>query len=395
MSQPEPSEPAPAPVTAPEDPAAAPAGTSSPTGPRRVVPYLIVHGAQGAIPWYTSTFTGVLRDGTITMPDGRIGHAELDFGGAVVYLADESPESLVAAPRPGERATVSLSLEVPDLDAVVHRAVGQGAILERPPTDHPYGRNAVVRDPFGHRWILLDKGSEPPSVTTIRHGDIGYVSLWEGDPDRAARFFAAVLGWPESRHREVPWAAVNHGFGGGVDHPTLFLCFAVDKLTSAIERVVAGGGRSEPPDLLPWGTTAMCTDPLGTRFALYELPPAGGGLRPAANGVTHGDVAYITMEVTQSASARAFYGSVLGWVFEQGGVDDGWIPRDVAPMVGLSGGHDRPTTVPSYRVDDLDGALQRVRAAGGTATEAVSEPYGRTSACTDDQGARFNLVQPP
>ncbi len=98
-----------------------PPGPASPAAPRRVVPYLIVNGAQAAIAWYSATFAGVLKDGAITMPDGRIGHAEMDFGGAVVYLADESPESPVAAPRPGERATVSLTLDVPDLDTVVHR----------------------------------------------------------------------------------------------------------------------------------------------------------------------------------------------------------------------------------------------------------------------------------
>jgi predicted enzyme related to lactoylglutathione lyase len=44
-----------------------------------------------------------------------------------------------------------------------------------------------------------------------------------------------------------------------------------------------------------------------------------------------------------------------------------------------------------YRVDDVDAAVQRVRAAGGTATDAETQPYGRTSECTDDQGSFFYL----
>jgi predicted enzyme related to lactoylglutathione lyase len=44
-----------------------------------------------------------------------------------------------------------------------------------------------------------------------------------------------------------------------------------------------------------------------------------------------------------------------------------------------------------YRVDDLDGAIDAVRAISGTATDPDSQPYGRTSLCTDDQGTSFYL----
>ena len=44
-----------------------------------------------------------------------------------------------------------------------------------------------------------------------------------------------------------------------------------------------------------------------------------------------------------------------------------------------------------YRVDDIAVAVERVRAAGGTATEPERQPYGITSDCVDDQGTRFHL----
>jgi uncharacterized glyoxalase superfamily protein PhnB len=34
------------------------------------------------------------------------------------------------------------------------RAVEAGARMDREPTDNPYGRIAVLTDPFGHRWML-------------------------------------------------------------------------------------------------------------------------------------------------------------------------------------------------------------------------------------------------
>jgi predicted enzyme related to lactoylglutathione lyase len=105
------------------------------------------------------------------------------------------------------------------------------------------------------------------------------------------------------------------------------------------------------------------------------------------------DVAYLVFELPDSARARAFYGSVLGLQFSPGRAHDGWNIADVVPMSGLSGGHQRPAVVPMYRVGDIHAAVARVRAAGGTATEPVVEPYGTRADCTDDQGTRFYLGQ--
>jgi predicted enzyme related to lactoylglutathione lyase len=60
-------------------------------------------------------------------------------------------------------------------------------------------------------------------------------------------------------------------------------------------------------------------------------------------------------------------------------------------MTGMAGGSDRPTVVPMYRVADIAAAVERVRSAGGTATDPEQQPYGVTAVCTDDQGTRFYL----
>jgi len=230
-----------------------------------------------------------------------------------------------------------------------------------------------------------------PVQEEVRHGDVGYVSLWVPDEDRARRFFSAVLGWPESGHRVVDWGAVGHGFAGGVEYGTLFLCYGVDDLASALERVSAAGGEVGEQSTEPWGPTAMCSDNQGLSFALYELPASGRGPRLPLNGERHGDVSYITMGVVDSGLAREFYSEVLGWRFEPGRVEDGWGPVDVAPMVGLHGGEPRMAVVPMYRVDDVNAAVERVRIAGGTATDPEQQPYGWSSVCEDDQGTHFFL----
>jgi len=230
------------------------------------------------------------------------------------------------------------------------------------------------------------------------HGDVGYVSLWVPDVGRAAAFYSAVLGWrygaaSAPQGRQVEGTMTRHGLWGGQERSTLFLCFTVDDIQAALGRVESGGGRAGPPRHEPYGIVADCADDQGMAFALVESPgpsaprPAVGG--PVSGG--HGDLAYITMEVTDSTRARTFYGSVLGWRFRRGHAEGGWDVEDVVPMVGMIGGAGATTIVPLYRVDDVATAVDRVRAAGGNATDPERQPYGVTSSCTDDQGTRFYL----
>ena len=373
----------------------APETTSGPSRHAVLTPYLAVDDARRALDWYVEGLGARPRGEPIVMPDGRIGHAELDLGGAVLMLSDEHPEIGVTAPRPGAGAAVTLHLSVDDVDGLTGRAVDAGATLERPPADHPYGRNAVVRDPFGHRWMLA---SEPaPAPPAPGHGDIAYVSLWVPDVDRAAAFFSGVLGWSYARGsapqgRQVEGRTPPHGLWGGQPRSNVFLCFAVEDLASTLERVRASGGDADPPRREPYGLIADCRDDQGVPFAVLEAPTRGGRERVAPRG-GHGDVAYLTMEVEDSSAARAFYGSVLGWRFSPGHVPDGWSVEGVTPMVGLVGGREPPTVVPMYQVADIRAAVDRIRAHGGTATEPERQPYGLSSTCTDDQGTRFSLGQ--
>jgi len=50
---------------------------------------------------------------------------------------------------------VHLDFVVDDLDAAVRRATGAGAKLEIPAAAKPWGRIAVLSDPFGHGFCLL------------------------------------------------------------------------------------------------------------------------------------------------------------------------------------------------------------------------------------------------
>jgi uncharacterized glyoxalase superfamily protein PhnB len=117
-------------------------------------PYLHIGNAARAIDFYVKVFGAreILR---LTEPSGRIGHAELDFNGTTLMLADEYPEYDIKGPQTIGATTITLHLHVEDADEVIRRAVEAGARMEREPQDQFYGeRSGVIRDPFGHRWNI-------------------------------------------------------------------------------------------------------------------------------------------------------------------------------------------------------------------------------------------------
>jgi len=369
------------------------------------VPYLAVRGARAALDWYAQVLGARLRGEPIIMPDGRVGHAELELAGGVIYLAEEHPEIGVRAPQPGG-VPVSLVLTVADVDDVAGAAVAAGARLDRGPYEGYGHRNATVTDPYGHRWMLqapLPAAVAEPAGTALRHGDIGYASLWVPDVVRAAAFYGAVLGLEyvpdhDSRGRQAVDLTPPQGLWESADRPTLFCSYVVDDAAEAVARIRAAGGQASEPVRQPYGLSADCVDADGVRFAVQQPPAASpaGGVPSASTGLARrdGDLIYVTLEVADPARTLAFYGAVLGWRSRPGRTPGGWQVEDTTPMIGVSGGHAETTGVPVWQVADVAAAAGRVRAAGGTSTEPHREPYGLIAECTDDQGIRFSLTQP-
>lgn len=116
--------------------------------------YLCVADTARAIEFYTKAF-GAREKMRLTEPSGRIGHAEVDLGGATLMMSDEFPELGITGPREGCGTPVTLHLHVDNADAMIARALQLGATLERAAKDEFYGeRSGVIRDPFGHRWNI-------------------------------------------------------------------------------------------------------------------------------------------------------------------------------------------------------------------------------------------------
>lgn len=369
------------------EPAAEPAVAAAPPRPA-ALPYLTVANARDAIAWYVDAFGASVVGDPFEMEDGRIGHAELAIAGGVLYLADEYPEIGLKAPDP-QATSVSLMLHVPDTDATLERARERGARVQSEPYENYGSRNATIVDPFGHRWML--SGPVTGAAVPIQHGDVGYVSVWTPDADRAAAFYGHVLGWTyDPATHQVTNTTQHIGIFSVASPQGMLCCYAVTDLAGARQSILDGGGSVGESQEFDFGTVLEATDPQGTALAVFQ--PAPGTPRPQLNGSGPGEVSYITYEVTDSSAFRAFYSRVLFWTFQPGRIQDGWQVEQTHPMAGVAGGSTQQVTVPMWTVEDVDAAVARVREAGGTVIEEPSQQaYGKSAQCTDDQGTRFYL----
>ncbi len=246
-----------------------------PAWPPTLSPYIVVSDAWRAMDWYIEVFGAQRRGEPYVNADGTIGHAEVGIGDAVLMFAQHSnlyPDVPARAPDSPTTFSHTLHLQVENVDEVTERSRRHGATVEREPVDQPYGRSAVIVDPFGHRWMLL----KPPSAATrLRQGDVANVAMLARDPDRAKTFYEAVL--------RVPFASLHPGawrteetkpplaiLSSQDAQPEVILSYRVDDIAAAVERVRAAGGHADEPDRKPYGLLAECTDDQGTTFRLWQ-----------------------------------------------------------------------------------------------------------------------------
>jgi uncharacterized glyoxalase superfamily protein PhnB len=246
-----------------------------PAWPATLTPYIVVSDARRALDWYVEVFGAQRRGELHVNADGTIGHAEVDIGDAVLMFSEASdlwPDVPVRAPDSPATFSHSLHLQVDDVDASTERARRSGASVEREPADQPYGRAAVIVDPFGHRWILL---RPPARVTRLRQGDVANVAMMAPDAHRAKEFFEAVLQVPFSPGHPGAWRtdqtrpplSILSWQGAELE---VQLSYRVDDIAAAVERVRAAGGRADEPVHRQFGLSAECADDQGATFRLWQ-----------------------------------------------------------------------------------------------------------------------------
>jgi uncharacterized glyoxalase superfamily protein PhnB len=239
-----------------------------------LTPYLAVPDARRALEFYVEVFGATRRAEPIVLPDGRIGHAELAIGDAVLMLADEFEDiGHVAAP-----VGASIRIEVSDVVGAVERAAARGAEVLRPVADTGHGVNGAIRDPFGQRWLVSQAPPRTAGRTGPRHGEAVYFTFQVPDDQAAKAFYGRVLGWQFSPGSvEDAWGFEGNGLFGGLwggpgRQVGWKLMYAVDDIEAALARVRELGGQAGEVEQQRYGLSADCVDNQGIEFYLLQQP---------------------------------------------------------------------------------------------------------------------------
>ena len=131
-----------------------------PDGAPVLIPRLVCRDPAAAIDFCVSTFGAVdrlRRPG----PDGKVAHAMMTIGPAMIMIEGEWPALTSRAPKPDGSSPVVLYIYVQDVDETVARAIANGARVLVPAQDQFWGdRTAWIMDPSGHVWTVATRIEE-------------------------------------------------------------------------------------------------------------------------------------------------------------------------------------------------------------------------------------------
>ncbi|MCW3119049.1 MAG: hypothetical protein JWM28_3131, partial [Chitinophagaceae bacterium] len=120
-------------------------------------PQLIIRNGAAAIEFYKKAF-GMVELRRWANDDGTVHVAELSWQGALFHIREESAKLSNLEPLNAGGHTAIVGIFVNDVDAIDDRADAEGAERLNPAQDYDYHyRQASIRDPFGHHWLIEKK----------------------------------------------------------------------------------------------------------------------------------------------------------------------------------------------------------------------------------------------
>jgi predicted enzyme related to lactoylglutathione lyase len=260
-----------------------------------------------------------------------------------------------------------------------------------------------------------------------------WVDTNQPDPEAAVEFYGGLFGWDfESvmppgapakyflarlRGREV--AAVSSLPESAPPVATWDTYISVDSADESAAKVRDAGGTvvKEPFDVMDAGRMAICTDPEGATFCLWQA-----GRHKGARIVNEpGSVNFNDLHVRDIEGAKRFYSAVFGWeTLELGGEFQAWtlpgygdfLEQDDPELRKRMGELDAPAGFEdvvaslsrigddesekpghwslTFAVDDADAIAKKAEELGGTVVvPPFDAPWVRMTVITDPQGATF------
>lgn len=254
------------------------------------------------------------------------------------------------------------------------------------------------------------------------------------DPEAATEFYSGLFGWEfqDSMPPDSPGsyfiaslkgkavAAVGAQPEGAPPEPMWNTYVSVASADETAKKARDAGGTiiSEPFDVMDAGRMAVCMDPEGAAFCIWQSEEMPGS--QLVN--EHGTVNFNVLNTRDAAAAKKFYGAVFGWgtLGLGGGVEmwtlDGYgdhleeiqpgTKEAVSEVGGPEGfadvvaslvpiGEDQPDTPAhwsvTFAVDDADAIAARAGELGGSVVvPPFDAPWVRTTVLADPAGASFS-----
>ena len=248
---------------------------------------------------------------------------------------------------------------------------------------------------------------------TRKTGEFCWINMLTPEPDQARDFFGKLLGWTFD---EIPGmghtvSVAGQVFGGLFDLNSpqtppgtpayIGVMVKVDSADAVCARVVALGGKALPPfDVMENGRMAVCFDPNGAGFDLWE-PKAKPGTEvdPQAPGAP----SWFENMTTDVEKATKFYSELFGWSSEAMPMDgftytsfklgSDWVAGMLAITPDM--GDVRPNWATYFTVADVDAtAALAVELGGALCVPPQDIPkVGRFSMISSPQGVMFYVIK--
>ncbi len=265
-----------------------------------------------------------------------------------------------------------------------------------------------------------------PEVTSYTPGTPSWAELSTTDDAGAVAFYGALFGWEDDPQEMGPGWYYHLQKRNGLSACSMYLqgeeernqnipphwniYFTVEDVDSTIELVVQNGGQVifGPHDVFEAGRMAMCQDPQGAFFAIWQAKMHIGAQVRQETGAMF----WHELLTTDQGGALDFYTAALG--IERGPVMQP--NQEAQPYAMLSAGGTEvagvmqitpemgefpPHWTVYFGVDDVDEAVARAQSLGATVyvpgTDIIpfeGQPaVGRFAALGDPQGAAFSVFQ--
>ena len=262
-----------------------------------------------------------------------------------------------------------------------------------------------------------------PEVTSHAQGAPSWAELDTIDEQEALTFYSALFGWEDDPQEMAPGWFYHMQKLNGLPACSIYkqsdeeleqnipshwtLYFTVGNVDETVEAVKGNSGQIVfgPMDVFDAGRMAMCQDPQGAMFAIWQANQHIGCRVKEETGAMY----WNELLTTDRSAAVDFYVAALGVepgevmqpheyaMLQAGGVNVAGIMQITPDM-----GEFPPHWTVYFGVDSADETVAKAQSLGASVfvppTDIVpfegQPPIGRFASLADPQGAPFNIFQP-